>query len=313
MKIQRQHLIATLALLLAGTIGGLAPLGSKIALRELPPLTLLFVRVSVMLIALLPFTFSSLKLLKHEWKKALGLGVLWAANVILFILGIQFTTTIASQLLYTAVPLFVLVGAAVLGQEKLSWPKVVGILLGLAGALLLVLRPEAGQAGFGSLSGNLIIFIATLTWAAYILLSKRYAKTFTPYALTTASASVGWLSAGALMLGLEGLTPISHLPEVSWQTALALLFLGIVASVLMTYLYQYGIRNGSAVTAGSMTYVGPLAAAVTGPIFLGEVITSQMWVGGGLLFIGIFFSSIFPLLGVYFAHGYSRTDHQSLD
>lgn len=296
MKIQRKYLLATLALLLAGTIGGLAPLGSKIALRELPPLTLLFVRVSIMLIALLPFTFSSLKLLRHEWKKALGLGVLWAANVILFILGIQFTTTIASQLLYTAVPLFVLGGAAALGQEKLSWLKVAGIFLGLVGAVLLVLRPEAGQTGFGSVSGNLIIFIATLTWAAYILLSKRYAKVFTPYALTTASASVGWLSAGALMIGLEGLVPLSNLPEVSWQAGAALLFLGLVASVLMTYLYQYGIRNGSAVTAGSMTYIGPLVAAITGPIFLGEVISRQMVVGGTLLFVGIFLSSIFPLL-----------------
>lgn len=294
--VQRKYLIATLTLLLAGIIGGLAPLGSKIALRELPPMTLLFVRVSIMLLALLPFTFSALKLFKREWKKALLLGVLWASNVTLFILGIQFTTTIASQLLYTAVPLFVLLGAALIGQEKLSWPKVVGIIFGLAGSLLLVVRPETNGMGFGSFSGNFIIFIATLSWSAYLLLSKKYANLFTPRVLTTASAGVGWLSAGVFMFSLEGAVPISSVPEASWQTGLALLFLGLVASVLMTYLYQFGIRNSSAVTAGSMTYVGPLVASITGPIFLGEIITSQLLSGGSLLFIGIFLSSIFPLL-----------------
>ena len=111
---------ATLALIAAGVIGGLMPIISKIILRELPPLTVLFLSVSIMLFVLLPIMRRDVP---HIWlhkKNLLKFGFLWLTNIALFIIGVTITTAIASQVLYAGVPLLVFVMHYFVSREKIE-------------------------------------------------------------------------------------------------------------------------------------------------------------------------------------------------
>ncbi len=195
--------LATLALVSAGIIGGLASLSSKIALRELPPLTILFFRITVMLLVLAPLKWQSARRLFARWKAILAVGILWTGNIALFIIGIQYTTTIAAQVLYTGVPVYVLLTSRFLTSEKLRKGQFVGILLGFLGALMIVLKPES-IVGFGTPYGNAIIFMATVCWALYLTVSKRVSAGISPLGLTVGSSFVAWVIVGILMAVREG-------------------------------------------------------------------------------------------------------------
>lgn len=286
--------LATFALIGAGIIGGLASLSSKIALRELPPLTILFFRITVMLLVLAPLKWRSARRFITRWKAFLAVGLLWTGNVALFIIGIQYTTTIASQVLYTGVPVYVLLAGRYLTSEKLRKGQLVGILLGFLGALMIVLKPES-IVGFGTPYGNAIIFMATVCWALYLTVSKRVSAGISPLGLTVGSSFIAWIIVGVLMVLQEGGRGIAAIPLLSsagWQ---ALLFIALGVGVAMIFFYQWGLKYGSAIAAGSMNYLSTAVTAVTGILILGERVTPVFLVGATFILAGVFFTSTLPL------------------
>jgi len=287
--------LATVALIGAGILGGLAAIASKIALRELPPLTILFFRITVMLLVLAPFKWRSFRRFFKQWKAMVIVGLLWTGNVALFIIGIQYTTAIASQVLYTTVPILVLLESRFLTNEKLSKAQLIGIPLGFLGAILIILR-STGDAGFGTAYGNTIIFIATACWSLYLTVSKRVSGNLSPLGLTIGSSFVAWIVVGILMIVREGYTGILRIPALSFTGWTALLFIALGIGVAMIFLYQWGLKYGSAIAAGSMNYLSTAVTAVAGVFLLGEYITTPFLIGASLIIVGVFLTSTLPLL-----------------
>lgn len=287
--------IATTALLVGGIIGGLGPFTSKVALRELPPLTILFLRICVMVVCLLPFVWRSHRQLRAQWKKVLLVGLLWTGNVALFIIGIQYTTTIASQLLYTAVPIVVLMENYFVNQEKLSIFQKIGIPLGFVGALLILLKQESIAVGLGTLYGNAIILVAASSWASYLVVSKRVSLHMSSVEMTFASALVAGIVVGPLMLAREGLGGLAKLPILSLGGWFALLFIAFGVGLAMIFLYQVGVKRGTAIVAATVGYLGLCITAVTGVLYLGEKITPMLIAGSLFIVTGVFLTSTLPL------------------
>ena len=287
--------LATIALIGAGILGGLAAIASKIALRELPPLTILFFRITVMLLVLVPFKWRSFRRFFKQWKAMVIVGLLWTGNVALFIIGIQYTTAIASQVLYTTVPILVLLESRFLTNEKLTKAQIIGIPLGFLGAILIILR-STGDAGFGTAYGNTIIFIATACWSLYLTVSKRVSGNLSPLGLTIGSSFVAWIVVGILMIVREGYTGILRIPALSFTGWTALLFIALGIGVAMIFLYQWGLKYGSAIAAGSMNYLSTAVTAVAGVFLLSEYITTPFLIGATLIIAGVFLVSTLPLL-----------------
>lgn len=288
--------IATLALIGSGIIGGLAALSSKIVLRELPPLTVLFVRITIMLLVLWPLALRYTRHSLIHWRQIALLAVFWLGNVVLFIVGVKYTTATASQVLYASVPIFVFLESFFVGGEKVRSFQVLGIVLGFFGALVTVFDPAASGGAFGSLYGNVLIFIASISWSLYLVFSKRLSSHISPLGLTVGSASVGWILTGVLMLMFEGTSGITRLPVLSTTAFWALLFVGLGVGAAMIILVQWGVKYGSPLVAGSMVYLSTFIAAATGIAFLGEIITTRFLFGSALLLLGLFLTSTLPLL-----------------
>ncbi|MBI4062337.1 DMT family transporter [Candidatus Gottesmanbacteria bacterium] len=288
--------IATLALVSAGVIGGLMPIISKIILRELPPLTVLFLSVTFMLLVLLPIVRRDLPQVYFHRKNLLKFGFLWFTNIALFIIGLNFTTAIASGVLYAGVPLLVFALHYFVSREKIEVSQAAGVLLGFIGMVLFLIGSLQGTADFGSFTGNIIIFIATVAWATYLVYSKRLGQNVRPIILTTGSAIIAWAGSGILMVIFEGFTGLEKLRILSAGGWLSLVYIALFVRVAMIFLFNWGIKYGSPVVAGSMVYISLLTTGALTTIILGEQITSRFILGAILVIVGVFLTSTLPLL-----------------
>lgn len=296
MKLGKNELTASLAILLSGIMGGLAPIAAKIALRDLSPLTVLFIRISIMVIALFPILISSRSHLRLHWKRLLILGLFWTGNVTLFIIGVKYTTSAVSQVMYAMVPIVVIILSAVFLKQKTKPIQIIGITLGLIGAILLLILSKESSNQLGSLYGNFIILLATFCWALYLVYSKRLSSHLSSIQLTTASAVVAWAVSFAFLVATEQFTWVSMVRNLTLIEIESLLFLGLIVGCVMIFLFQWGIKYGSAFLASTNVYVATLVSAVAGFYVFGEKLTGTSILGGLLLLTGLLFASVLPLL-----------------
>lgn len=295
-NLQNKLLLATAALVGANVIGGIAGLASKITLRELPPMTILFFRISVMVIVLFPFVFHQLRHLWQHKTKLTLLGILWVGNVALFIVGIKFTTVIISSILYAFVPILVLfLQALLLGNRSKGYQRI-GVFLGFVGALVTIGSSYHDAVGLGTFQGSLLIGIAVMSWAFYLIASKRFNVHMTPVGLTFGSALVAWVMVGSIMIATEGVNGLLAIPSISSAGFFWLLYIALGVGVGMIFLNQWGLQYSSPLVAGIMLYVSMVISSLTGILFLGERFTWPLAGGFAAMLLGVFFVSVFPLL-----------------
>jgi drug/metabolite transporter (DMT)-like permease len=171
-------------------------------------------------------------------------------------------------------------------KERLGRWQVLGIVIALSGVLHVVLKGEwAGLAGVQWVAGDLWILAATVSWAAYSLLLKKW-----PSPLSPAGRLAAISLAGVLVL----------LPFALWEAAssatpvltTAGLGLAVVAAVFPGYLaylaYSVMQRELGAARVSVVLYLGPLYAAVLGWLVLDEALHPFHAVGMLLVLPGIY-------------------------
>ena len=286
MNTHSNHSLGSLALFSAGIVGAFAGLGAKIALRELPSYTILFTRILVMLVVLFPFVLHKFSVFRTHWKTLLLLGLFWSGNFAFFIVGIRYTTVLASGVLYAGVPLLTLIESMILFRTRPSKNQLAGIFFGIIGIGILFVD-SFSEFSFGSFHGNVLIFLATLSWSLYLLYSKKLSVKIDPIVLTVSSAIVASVIVGIAMLLSEGIAPLLSISGLRLETQLSLLFLGLGIGVGMIFLYQYGLKYGSVVMASMMLYIGTVVGGLTGIIFLHEAFTFRFLLGSIAILFGV--------------------------
>lgn len=138
-----------------------------------------------------------------------------------YVLGVSKTSPIDASVVTTTTPIFVMVIAALYLREPITGKKILGVVVGAAGALLLILSGAhlvSGRTGSGSVSGDLLCLFAQLSFATYFVVFKKLISRYSPVTLmkwmflyATACClpfgysdlkAVGWAE-----LGLGGLRP----------------------------------------------------------------------------------------------------------
>lgn len=289
-------LAGTLALIVAGILGGIPAYLSKIILRELPPLTILFLRITIMLAVILPLSRSVLPDIKKHWENILLLSFFWVGNLIFFIIGIQYATVIASGLIYAGSPIVVLVEERLFLRSPIRSHQILGIFFGFLGAAILILSSATNGSGFGSLIGILLLFLAKVIYSSYLVFSKPMSKLVSPLGLTTGVALFGWVASLVSMLMVEGTRGLVRLPAVSIPAWIAIIVYSVASGVAMYFLIQWGIKRATPLAAASMIYIATFVSAFTGVAFLGEVFTVNVLFSAASILIGVYLISIMPIL-----------------
>jgi len=265
-----------------------------IAVSELPPLTIVTLRVGIgasALLAFLTITRQLPKLSKPVIFAFFGMGML--NNVIPFILIVWGQGQIASGLasiLNATTPLFTVVVAHFLTRdEKLTPLRGFGVLAGIAGVVVL-LGPDIIKQGFvDGLGGKLLPQLAILGAAFSYGFASIFGRRFKALGVSPMATAAGQVSASTIML-----LPIMLIIDKPWtiampsaQTIWAILGLGLAATAIAYVLYFKVLERAGATNVSLVTFLIPVSAIFLGIIFLSETFYFTHLFGLALIGVGL--------------------------
>ena len=268
--------------ILLGAIWSSSFLWIKIAVAEIRPMTLVAFRV---LFGLL-FAGGAVFIQRVEWPRD---RKTWMAFIIIGITSVavpffliswgeQAIDSAVASILNATVPLFTIVIAHLyLHDDKMTAQKVIGLLIGFAGVVILL--SEDMHVSQGSLLGQGAVILASLFYAG----SAVYARRTTAHAPGLVRGAAPLVSATALMWLAA---PIAESPfEIPHQpiTWVALLWLGVLGSGLALILNYYLLHEIGPTRSTMVTYVFPLGGVVLGVLFLNEHLSWQLLAGAVLI------------------------------
>src|SRR3990172_2553716 len=281
---------------LLGLIWGSSFLWIKIAVSEIGPFTLVAFRLLFGLLGLLavvrlqgrPFPRSRRLLLPYIF-----MGVFNTA--IPFTLISWGETRIDSGLasiLNGTVPLFTIVIAHFwLHDEKITLPRIAGLLVGFVGVVVLVSRDIGPQGLVGNLWGQVAVIGGSVCYAVAITFSRKHLRNQPPVLQSTMILLVAdallWLTVPIVRRVAPGIESPLHVIPVLPLTWFAIAWLGLLGSCLAYLLFFYLINSWGPTRASLVTYVFPVIGLVLGIIFLKEVVDWQLVVGPLLVVAGI--------------------------
>jgi drug/metabolite transporter (DMT)-like permease len=181
-----------------------------------------------------------------------------------------------------ATPLLTLtIAAAALAEERVTPRKLIGLLAGFAG-LVVVIAPW--RTGLGSTGGELACFGAAVSYAVGFVYVRKF---LSPRHLAPVSLAAGQLSIAVLLQA--AVSPFLQWGAVSLtpRVTVSIVLLGVLSTGLAYVLYFRLIGEAGATTASAVNYLVPIAAVVVGAIFLDERITANVVAGGVIVLAGM--------------------------
>ncbi|MFC0437629.1 DMT family transporter [Kutzneria buriramensis] len=169
------------------------------------------------------------------------------------------------------------------GREGASPPRVVGLVLGVAGAVVFFVGIGTGTFTGSRLFGDLIYLVAAACWAGYSIASKRVLSGMEPLRATTYATGVGAL---ALVI-----TAIPTLSTADWSTVRTstwanVVFLAVGPTAVAYLFYYRALRTVSPVTATITMFSVPVFGTVSSVLFLGESFTLVQVIGAVITIAG---------------------------
>ena len=262
----------------------------KIALKYVPPITLVWMRFTVGLLIL-----GTVVVLRRQF--SLPKPKDWLYFALLGFLGITFhqwlqsTGLVTSQATTTAwivasMPIFIAILGWLALKEKLSWLQALGILVAAFGVLLIVARGSLSalvSGKFGS-PGDILILISAPNWAVFTILSRRGLKTYPAALMMFYVMAFGWLFSSALFVGGRGWESIHNIATDGW---LAIGFLGIMGSGVAYIFWYDALKVLPVAQVGTYLYIEPVVTVIVSFLLLNEKITLAGVLGGVIILLGV--------------------------
>jgi drug/metabolite transporter (DMT)-like permease len=276
-------------LVVLALVWGAAFLFIGVAVRHVPPLTYVWLRLAIAAAAMWAFLRwkgVSLDLPRSAWGSILLLAFL--NNALPFTLFGWGQTHIASGLaaiLNATTPIWgVVVAHLFTGDERLTPRKLAGVLLGFGGVALMIGPSLLSNLGSSALA-QLACVTASLSYALAAVWARRFRKQgLSPLTVTTSQLSAGALLMLPLMLLVDRPWTMTIPPLSAWASIIAL---AVVCSAFGYVLYFRLIDRAGATNALLVTLLVPPVAILLGSLFLAEVLAPQDFAGLGLIALGL--------------------------
>lgn len=260
-----------------------------VAVKELPPLTIMMLRVGLAALILHVVIRAMGQWMPRDpkvWLAFAGMGLL--NNAIPQTLIVWGQTQIPSGLasiLNATTPLFgVLVAHFFTSDEKMTGKKLIGVIVGFIGAAVMV-----GPAALQGLGNNVWAQVAVLLASAFYGISGVYGRRFKRMGVTPMMTATGQLTASTLML-----TPVALLVDHSWTLTqpspaawAAIAGLAILSTALAYLIFFRILASSGATNLLLVTFLIPVSAVLLGFLFLGEQLEPRHFAGMGLIALGL--------------------------
>lgn len=291
----RHRTYALVSLILLMTVWGSTYVVTKAAVREFPPLTLAALRYLIATAVLVPIAMARggllclprpLPLVPLVWMGLTGVAILTVG----FNYGLVYGSASQGALIYALGPAAVAIVAIVGLHEPLSKRRITGIVLSVAGAVLVVAFGEIDRTAPRPVLGALCMLAGVVAWAYYTVIAKRLAD-------ADQVVVIAWVSifGTAMMLPFAAVELLqSPTPRPTLEGWLGTLFLGAIASAVAYVVYSRVLGELDASLVGAYFTLDPIVGVATAVVFLGEVLRGGQVAGGIIALVGMWLAASSP-------------------
>lgn len=282
--------LAIVAAIVASAIYGVNhTLAKGVMPTHIEPLGFIFLRVfgAAILFWAISFLGPKEKIAKSDWPRILGCAVFgMAINMLFFFKGLSLSTPINSSVIVTLSPVMVLILASVLIRERITLLKSIGIIVGLAGALVLVLfSAESSHSAPNIPLGNILFIVNAFSYGLYLILVKPLTAKYHSFTL------MKWLFTIAVFINFP--ITIGEFTDVDWLNlpfdAIWKMGFVVLGTTFMTYLLNvYALKQLSASTISAFIYLQPLIAIAYAVATGADTLNLVKITAGLLVFAGVY-------------------------
>ena len=218
----------------------------------------------------------------------IGIGL----NQLLFFAGLNLTSPISASLLQTISPIVVVLASAVLLNEKITVPRLLGILVGAAGAAALILsRPSQAAIYPHAMLGNIYILLNATAFGLYLVLVAPLMRKYHPFTVLGRIFLVGALVAVPIGWRDALAANYAQFPAYIW----AEIFYMIAFLTILAYLLNnWALRHAPPALLGVYIYLQPVLAVLIAVALGKDVFTWDKAGQAALIFVGVWLVSRKP-------------------
>jgi len=290
---------AYVAAIIYAFVIGLSFMFVKVTLTVASPIDTLAHRFTIALIGIvifIVFTQNKLKINKQDVARILPLALLYPIAFFTFqVLGLARISSTEAGIIQAAIPIFTLVLASVILKEKATREQLTFISLSVFGVIYMLFMNN-GNASSENLIGSGFILLSACAASLYNVLARKLTKQYSLMTLTYVMTLCGFVIFNGLAIGnhlingtlLQFFKPFEHVDFV-----IAILYLGILSSLITSYLSNYTL---SILEASKMSVFSNFATLITilaGVIFLQETFHVYHLIGGIVIIIGVIGTNYF--------------------
>lgn len=206
-------------------------------------------------------------------------------NQIMFFEGLNLSTPINVSIIMVCVPIGVLVFSRLIRKEPLSPAKIIGILLGSSGAILLILNGGSFNTSSSTALGNFLIMLNASSYALYLVLIKPVMMRY------KAITVMRWV----FFFGAIGVLPFtthiflkSNWEGIPFNIWISIAYVLFFTTVLAYFLNNYSLKRLSPTANSAFIYMQPFFASVIALIFGKDMITIHLILPVILIFTGVY-------------------------
>jgi len=235
----------------------------------------------------------SQKIVRQDYKKiilASFFGI--ALNMLCFFKGLSLTSPISASVMMVTSPIMVLIFSSILLKEKIIKRKIMGVFVGLIGAIFLIVYGNSGEnTDANSTLGNFLVFVNAASYGLYLVLVKKVISKYNPITF------IKWF----YLFGLIFVIPFSlfEFTEISWTTMPTDIYLKVGFVILfttcITYLFNlYGLSKLKPTTVGVFIYLQPVIATIFALSVGSDSLNLVKMCASGIIFFGVYLVSKQP-------------------
>lgn len=288
-----KRVIAFILAFIASTIYGVSfTIAKDVMPLYIKPQGFIVLRVSgaMLLFWLISFSIPKEKIAHNDFIRIFFMALFGVAlNMLTFFKGLSLTTPINGSVIMTSTPIIVLIFSFIILKENITARKIIGILLGMTGAIALITYGPRAELNAPNIKwGNFLVFVNAASYGLYLIVAKPLLKKYHPFHL------IKWM----YLMGFVMVLPfgLNDVQQASWDLMPlnALLKIGFIVffTTFLTYLFNImALRNLKATTLSVFLYLQPLVATIYAIIVGSDMLTAIKLIAASLIFLGVYLVS----------------------
>lgn len=266
---------------------GFSFIATKVALNEVAPLVIVFIRqlLGIFFLGLIVIRQKrkvSFSFREHKWIFVLALIACF--HLWIQVTGLQWTTASHTGWIIGITPVFMTILGLIFFKEKITSSQTTGIAISFLGLLILVSKGDFTSIDFIKNKGDVLIIGSSITWSFYSLVSKKITLSISPVITTLFLFFFVAIICAPFTINQQNINAAIHLSLKGW---LAIIFLGIICSGVAYTFWAQALSEMSSSRVGAFLYIEPFVTFFGAWLMLNEPITLLALVSGLIIIGGV--------------------------